>query len=119
MRFPLRNELGVGFEGLMNAAGRALGLAMRCGAELSFLNLAPSLLTLLHPRFRFNTPQDRLAILTQELGLPISEAFAVVESAYLVSVGMEAALGPGGFELYNELEWEVVLGHSPMFETLS
>lgn len=86
---------------------------MRSGADLSFMSLALPVVSLLHPRYRFDSSQNGLAIIALELGLPVESAFGVLESAHLVSTGIAASLGAGGFELYNDVEWKMALGHSP------
>ena len=82
------------------AVGRALGLAVRHGVDLSSLRLSPSFVRLLHPRFRFNARSTRELI--EWLGAPDEDELCTF---LRITLGMQDAIGIGGFEMYSSAAW--------------
>lgn len=80
--------------------GRALGLAVRYGADLSWLQLAPNFINMLHPRFRSACRSTREML--HQLG--------ATEESHLLSflnlaLGMQDTIGVGGFEMFPIPAW--------------
>ena len=91
-----------GSPALPRGFGRAVGLAILHGVDLSFLRLAPVIAKLLHPRFR-QTVRNLPSVV---------KAISPSTPAALVNVmsGIEEVLGRGGFEIYSGAEWLAIFG---------
>lgn len=85
--------------------GRALGLAILHGVDLTFLRLPLPVVKLLHPRFRLTA--GGVAAVAASIA-PTSPG-----AVLLVAAGLEEVLGLGGPEIVTDSEW-VALFHPPL-----
>lgn len=82
---------------MATALGRAVGLAIRHGADVKFLPVAPSVARLLHPRIRARVgSMNEMRAHLHGMSL---------ESFVALAGGVEEALGPGGIYMFSNDAW--------------
>jgi hypothetical protein len=102
VRFVKFTEIarGVGMRETTQAFGRAIGLCLLHGGNLTGLPLPLDIIKALHPhnRLMMRTSEDVTAMLGGNSTGSVSVTLGIIS-------GIEQTLGPGGAELFSELEW--------------
>ena len=86
------------------ALGRAIGLSILNGVDLSPLSLNRSFVSFLHPLTRLGVMNLR--------AIQIEIEPSSTEQILAISSGIYSSLGPGGFEMFTLDEWMRIFGHS-------
>ena len=89
---------------LLLAAGRAIGLSVRYGANLGFLQLDGNVVKLLNSRIRMTFSLMDANQVAADVGLG-EKTDEFLMSITIVSAGIDEALGPGGLELLSDVDW--------------
>ena len=107
-RFQVLSESGRSegeFIETVGGLGRAMGLAIRYGASLRHLHLAPVLVELLHPRRRAKLSFSAMKDAAAQLKLSDGQGEDLQYTLGAVAIGMDEGLGPGGFASLSEARW--------------